>query len=121
MGEGFAENLRAARRARDKLEALIDERDALDREREARDAPPIHPALIDGSHDPERADCACEWCEEGRAPDSARHRRVISGTGDSSEQRELAALVRGLRSDALAADRCEHGALSLCPRCSDLA
>jgi hypothetical protein len=28
---------------------------------------------------------------------SARYARVISGTGDSGEQRELAALVRGLR------------------------
>ena len=53
-------------------------------------------SFLDGSHDPERADCACDWCEEGRAP-TARAARVISGTGDSGERRELAALVRGLR------------------------
>jgi hypothetical protein len=101
MGEGFAENRRAARRGRDKLAALIDERDADEREREQRDAQQfatsIHPALLDGSHDPERADCACDWCEEGRTIRADRHARVISGTGDSGERRELAALARGLR------------------------
>lgn len=70
MGEGFAENRRAALRGRNKLAAAINERDADEREREQRDArqfaTSIHPALLDGSHDPERADCACDWCEEGR-------------------------------------------------------
>ncbi|MCX5738734.1 MAG: hypothetical protein NTZ61_09600 [Proteobacteria bacterium] len=32
-----------------------------------------------------------------RAASAARHARVISGTGDSGERRELAALIRGLR------------------------
>jgi len=68
MGEGFAENSRAARRARDKLAAQLDARDAADREREASESYPLPPSFLDGSHDPERADCACDWCAEGRAP-----------------------------------------------------
>lgn len=44
--------------------------------------------------------CVCGgpegWPDEPRAS-AARHARVISGTGDSGERRELAALVRGLR------------------------
>ena len=55
-------------------------------------------SFLDGSHDPERADCACDRCEEGRAP-TARVARVVSGTGDSGERLELAALVRGLRAN----------------------
>ena len=48
------------------------------------------------------ADCrACRTC--GEFPSncdctaSARHARVITGTGDSGERRELRALIRGLR------------------------
>lgn len=44
--------------------------------------------------------CVCGgpegWPDEPRSS-AARHARVISGTGDSGERRELAALVRGLR------------------------
>lgn len=68
MAEGFAENRRAAHRGRDKLAEQIDVRDAADREREASESYPLPPSFLDGSHDPERADCACDWCEEGRAP-----------------------------------------------------
>jgi hypothetical protein len=83
MGEGFAENRRAAHRGRDKLAAQLDARDAADREREASESYPLPPSFLDGSHDPERADCACDWCEEGRAPSPP------SWASDESELRAL--------------------------------
>lgn len=81
MGYGFESNTRAARRALDKLEAQIDARDAADRERELQDAPQFPAAILDGSHDPERADCACDWCEEGRAPAGQLAMRDVSRPG----------------------------------------
>ena len=39
----------------------------------------------------------CQACAARVARQRARHARVISGTGDSGERRELAALIRGLR------------------------
>lgn len=43
-----------------------------------------------------QADARREREREKHARPRARHARVISGTGDSGEQRELSALVRGL-------------------------
>lgn len=44
-----------------------------------------------------RYEGACPACYTRLS--AARHARVISGTGDSGERRELAALVRGLRGE----------------------
>jgi hypothetical protein len=47
-----------------------------------------------------RYEGACPACYPSVPRSSAaRHARVISGTGDSGERRELAALVRGLRAN----------------------
>jgi hypothetical protein len=88
MGEGFTENMRAALRARGKLVALIEQRDAADRADEVARAARMQP--VEGRD--------FDLMSGAREMDSARRGRVISGTGDTGEQRELRALVRGLRS-----------------------
>lgn len=91
MGEGFADHRRAARRGVAKLAAQLDARDAADREREASESYPLPPSFLDGSHDPERADCACDWCAEGRAPSGQLAMDDVSRPGlpmDWREQRD---------------------------------
>jgi hypothetical protein len=121
MGEGFANNRRAAQRARDKLAELLDARDAADRleERAQLEATArlFPPSFLDDSHDPEREDCACDWCEEGR--DLAQ--RAPAGQLAMTDVSRPGVPMPHDRAAQLAADRCAHGALSLCPSCSDLA
>ena len=67
---------RDAREVRAKLVALLDKRDRDDRAREQIDSGnPIHPALLDGSHDPESHGCACQRSSSSdrTLPPSAPH------------------------------------------------
>lgn len=77
----------AARRALRKLSAAVASADV---PRDSATWQP-HPAMLDGSHDPERADCACDWCAEGHAPSGQLAMDDVSRPGlpmDWREQRD---------------------------------
>ena len=91
---------RDAREVRAKLVALLDKRDRDDRAREQIDSGnPIHPALLDGSHDPESHGCACAWCDAStlslRESQSMQRTTALQQPVRGAEPREPSALVRG--------------------------
>lgn len=73
---------RAAYRAMDKLLA------ALVGSPRASASIAFPPSFLDGSHDPERADCACDWCAEGRAPAGELEMDDVSRPGLPMDWRE---------------------------------